>query len=79
MIEVGESDRDHVSRGSVSVPQQSGSSLGLSSMPGEQAGSPDVVVLVEDDEVTAQLNKDSSDDEHIELYVPPELMNSLLE
>ena len=79
VIEVGESDCDHVSRGSNSVPQQSGSSLGLGSVPGEQSGSLEVVVLVEDDEVAAQLNKDSSDDEHIELYVPPELMTSLLE
>ena len=77
MIEVDQSDRDHLSRGSDSDPKPSGSSLGPISMPKEQPGPSEVMGLGGEDDVEAQLNKDSSD--NIELYVPSELMNSLLE
>ena len=79
MIEVDESGRDHVSRDSKSGSMPSENSRGPGSIPGEQPGSSKEMGLIAEDDVEAQLNKDSSDDDSIELYVPPELMNSLLE
>ena len=79
VIEVDESGRDYGSRDPESGSMPSGSSRGLGSTPGEQPGSSKEMGLIAEDDVEAQLNKDSSDDDSIELYVPPELMNSLLE
>ena len=79
VIEVNESDCNHMACRSGSNPKSSGSTLEEASVCEEPPAHPEVAGLIEEDDVEAQLNKDSSDDENIELYVPPELMNSMLE